>query len=243
MENISVVIPAYNEKERIKSTLKRIIDYLSRRYKYEIIIVDDGSSDETASIVKDFARWNKGIGKRIILLRNSKNMGKGHSVRRGIMHAKYPLILFSDADLSTPIEELDKFIAFLGNYDIVIASRNLKESNIKLKQPSFRVLLGKTFPLLVNLVLMPEIKDTQCGFKLFKKDAARKIFKVQTLNRFSFDAEVLYIARKKGYNIKEAPVTWINMGGSKVNLLFDPIRMFLDVFRIRLNDILGEYQK
>lgn len=235
---ISIVIPAYNEEEKIGKTLEEILKYLKNRdYSYELIVIDDGSIDNTLSIVKGFIRKNKNIR----LLRNSKNKGKGYSVKKGIMSAKYPFILFSDSDLSTPILELDKMINEIKSYDIVIASRNLKKSDIAVRQPLFRTLPGKAFSLLVNLITLLGIKDTQCGFKLFKKSIAREVFPKQTINRWGFDVEILYIAKKLGYKIKEVPVTWVNSEASKLNVLKDPFFMFIELLKIRLNNFLGKY--
>jgi len=233
---ISIVIPAYNEEKRIGRSIKQIVKYLDKKkYSYEIIVVDDGSIDNTIDVVK------KASNKNIRIIKNKKNMGKGYSVKTGILNAKYPLVLFSDSDLATPIEELDKFMEYIKSYDIVIASRNLKESNIKVKQPFYRQLMGKTFPLLVNLIALGGFRDTQCGFKLFKTGAAKRIVSLQTFNRFSFDVEILFIAKKLGYKIKEAPVVWIDKEGSKVSPIKDSLKMLIDLFKIRLNNLLGKY--
>ena len=237
MLNISIVIPAYNEEDRINKTLNKIINYFNKnKYNYEIIVVDDGSTDNTVNVVKTIKNT------KIIILQNNNNEGKGYSVRKGILKAKYPLVLFSDSDLATPIEELKKFIGYISNgYDIVIASRNLKGSNIKVEQPIYRQLMGKTFPILVNLIALRGFKDTQCGFKLLKTDAAKKIVKFQTFKKFAFDVELLFIAKKLGYKIKETPVVWIDKKGSKVSPVKDSIKMLIDLFKIRYNDILGKY--
>lgn len=234
---ISIVIPAYNEEKRIGKSIKQIVKYLDKKkYSYEVIVVDDGAIDNTIDVVK------KAGNKYVRIIKNKKNMGKGYSVKTGILNAKYPLVLFSDSDLATPIEELDKFMEYIKNYDIVIASRNLKESDIKVKQPFCRQLMGKTFPLLVNLIALGGFRDTQCGFKLFKTNAAKKIVSLQTFNRFSFDVEILFIAKKLGYKIKEAPVVWIDKEGSKVNPIKDSLEMLTDLFKIRLNNLLGKYE-
>jgi len=234
---ISVVIPAYNEAKRIEPTLKKIMAFLGSRFnKYEIIVVDDCSKDNTSKVVARFKNKN------LRVLRNKKNKGKGFSVKRGILNSKYSLVLFSDSDLATPIEELDKFMKLIKKYDIVIASRNLKESDIRIKQPFFRQFMGKTFPLLVNLITGVGFKDTQCGFKLFKTKIAKKIVKQQTFERFSFDVEILFIARKMGCKIKEAPVVWIDQEGSTVSPIKDSFKMLIDLFKIRFNDLRGKYK-
>lgn len=224
---ISVVIPAFNEEKRIELTLKKVEQFLSQNFdKYQIIIVDDCSTDNTNKIVSKY--------KNVQILRNKKNRGKGYSVKRGILNAKYPLVLFSDADLATPIEELGKFMNYIKDFDVVIASRNLKQSIVK--QTSSRKLIGATFSLLVNLIVLRGFKDTQCGFKLFRTDVAKKIVSLQTLNGFSFDVEILFIAKKLGYKIKELPVVWMNKSGSKVKLIKDSIKMLINLFKIRSNN-------
>lgn len=234
---LSIVIPAYNEEKRIKNTLYRIINYFEyKEFKYEIIVVNDGSTDNTVNIVKGVKN------KKIKVLTNNPNMGKGYAVKRGVLAAKKKHILFSDADLSTPIEEIEKFLPYLHNYDVLIGSRNLKESDIQVKQPFIRSKLGKSFPFLVRCLLLKNIKDTQCGFKLFQKHTIKPIFEKQTLNGFSFDGEILYIAQKLNYKIKEIPITWINSLGSKVNTLKDSYKMFKDLFKIRENNKNGLYK-
>jgi dolichyl-phosphate beta-glucosyltransferase len=233
---LSIIIPAYNEEKRIGKTLERILEYLHKRiFDYEIIVVDDGSKDKTIEVVSKFK------DKRIKILKNIKNMGKGYSIKRGMLEATKDYLLFSDSDLSTPIEELDDFIKYILRYDIIIASRNLKESKIKIKQPKIRQLLGKIFPLFVRLFAIRGIKDTQCGFKLFKKDSAKKIFGKQTIDGFGFDVEILYLAKKYKFKIKEMPVVWVNDMASKVNPFKDSLRMIRDVIKVRINDLTGKY--
>ncbi len=236
---LSVVIPAYNEEQRIGETLEKISYFLDTVFKdYEIIVVDDCSEDKTRKIVLEHQKKDKNIR----LLLNAKNKGKGYSVKKGVLNAKYDLILFSDADLATPIEEIAKFMHFMKlGYDVVIASRNMKKSNIVIKQPIYRQMLGKSFPLLVNFVLLPGIKDTQCGFKLFKKSAAKKIFSRTTLDGFAFDVEILYLARKYKLKVKELPVTWIDKKGSKVSPVRDSYRMFKDILAISMNNMSRRY--
>ncbi|MBW2991398.1 glycosyltransferase family 2 protein [Candidatus Woesearchaeota archaeon] len=235
---VSIVIPAFNEEKRIEKTLKRIISYCKNKFdKYEIIVVDDASKDNTVNIVMGYKK------DKIRIVKNKINRGKGFSVKKGILQARYALVLFSDSDLATPIEELSKFLKYIRQgYDIIIASRNLKESNIVVKQPLYRQLMGKTFPLLVNLIALRDFRDTQCGFKLFKTRIAKKIVKYQTFERFSFDIELLFIAKKMGCRIKEAPVKWVDKAGSKLNPLKDSISMFLDLIRLRINNLKGRYE-
>ncbi len=234
--NISVVIPAYNEEKRIKDSLLKILRYLKKkRYSFEIIFVDDGSTDNTVKIVRS-------INSNIRILKNKKNYGKGYSVKKGMKNAVYNLILFTDADLATPIEELDKLIKPINEgYDIAIASRNLPMSDLVVKQPFYRQILGKGFPLIVNFFFNLGIKDTQCGFKLFKAKAAKKIIRLQKNWGFSFDVELLYIAKKQGMRIKEVPARWIDKAGSKVSPIKDALKMFIDILKIKYNSAAGRY--
>jgi len=235
-KEISIVVPSYNEEARLGESLEIMIDYLKKNFdRFEIIVVDDGSKDRTSDVGAHFSQ--------VRILRNEPNRGKGYSVKRGILDSKYQIVLFSDSDLATPIEEVAKMIPFIQKgYTVVIASRNLKDSNIVVKQPLYRQFLGKTFPLLVNLIAVGGIKDTQCGFKLFRTDAAKRIVKYQTFERFSFDVEILFIARKMGYRIKEVAVTWIDKAGSKVSPIKDGISMGKDLLRLRWNQLLGKYR-
>ncbi len=239
MNEISLIIPVYNEEKRIKLTLSNCISYFkNKKINYEIIIVDDGSTDKTRLIVKDFSNKNKNIK----LTKQRNNKGKGYSVKEDMLLARGDYLLFSDADLSTPIREVEKFIKVIkSGYDIVIASRNMKGSIIPIKQPFFRSFLGTIFPFIVSLLILPGYKDTQCGFKLFKKNVAKKIFNKQKINGFGFDVEILFIAKKHNYKTKELPVTWSNALGSKINPVKDSIRMLLDIFKIKLNNIKNIY--
>lgn len=234
---ISVVIPAYNEEQRLEPTLETTVAYLQNNFDaYEILVIDDGSKDKT----EDVALKYKTKGVRCI--RNPKNMGKGFSVKLGMVNAKYDPILFMDSDLNTPIEETKKLLdAMHEGYDVVIGSRNIEGSNIIVKQPKYRQLLGKAFPIIVKTAVLPDFKDTQCGFKMFTRDAARKIFPRQTLRRFAFDVEVLFIAKKLNLKIKEIPVTWISKEGSKVSPIKDSISMLRETMKIRYNDAKGKY--
>jgi dolichyl-phosphate beta-glucosyltransferase len=229
---VSIVIQAYNEEKRIGESLGKIIEYCKDNLEgYEIIIVDDGSDDKTSEIISKYDNPN------IEVLKNKTNMGKGYSVKQGLLKAKHPLVLFSDADLSTPISELKKFIACISHgYDIAIASRK-----VRIKQPIHRKIMSLTYPLLVKLIVLRGIKDTICGFKLFKTDTAKKLAELQTLNGFSFDAEILFIAKKLGCKIKEIPVVWTNDKNSRVNPIKDSIKVLVDLFRIRYNNITGKY--
>lgn len=237
--DISVVIPAYNEESCIENALSTISDYLGKNFvNFEIIVVDDGSRDDTFSIISQAAKKMPNLK----VLRNSLNSGKGYSVKRGVLAASFPWILFSDADLSTPIEELGACRKYFNDgVDIVIGSRALKQSRIAKRQKFLRMSMGKTFNFLVQLFLFRGIKDTQCGFKIIRRDVARQLFGSQRLNGFCFDVEILYIAKKKTYIIKEHPVKWVNREDSRVSIVSDPVKMFRDIFSIKLNDLRGFY--
>ncbi len=230
---LSVVIPAYNEAERIGTTLGKINEYLLKKdYQYEIIVVDDGSTDGTCGLVREITQQISCIR----LLQNRVNRGKGYSVRAGILDSRGQLIIFSDADLSAPIHEIDKLAIWISRgYDIAIGSRALPESEILVRQPWYREYMGKIFNLLVRLMAVPGIKDTQCGFKLFKEDVARSLFEKQTIDGFGFDVEILFIAIKNGYRIKEVPVQWINSPSSRVHILKDSIAMLSDLVKMRIH--------
>jgi len=235
---ISIIIPAYNEESRIKRTICTIIQYLNlHKIPAEIIVVNDGSNDNTAQILKQLSKEYQNL--KCIHL--PQNRGKGFAIKEGVLASKGQFILFSDADLSTPIQEMDKLIPHLKDgYHIAIGSRRLPESNIKNPQPLHRRLMGRGFATLVKL-LIPGIQDTQCGFKAFRRDIAHLLFSCQRIRRFCFDVELLYLARKHRLKIKEVPVCWINSPHTSVRLLRDPMNMFLDLLRIKLNDILGRY--
>jgi dolichyl-phosphate beta-glucosyltransferase len=236
---ISVVVPAYNAGGCLRDSCGKIAEYLrNESLRYEIIIVDDGSSDDTAGILNELSSLDSNIR----FLTNSKNMGKGYSVRKGVLASRGDYVFFTDADLSTPLCEMRKLFSCLWEgYDIVIASRALPDSNVIIHQPLYREHSGKLFNLIMRSVLFLDVKDTQCGFKCFRREAALSVFGKQTLTGFCFDAEVLYIAKKKGYKIKEVPVAWINSEDSSVNLFGDGLRMFVDLVRIRINDWRGVY--
>jgi dolichyl-phosphate beta-glucosyltransferase len=238
-KSISIIIPMYNEEKRVSKTIEKIVQYMQEKgNEYEILTVDDGSTDNTLEVVGKLVEQNDNIR----LLKNPGNKGKGYSVKHGMLKAKKDCVLFSDADLSTPIEELEKMIPELQAFDVVIGSRKTEGSDIQVKQPFYRTLAGKIFPIVVNIILLPNIKDTQCGFKLFTKKAAQEVFNLQTIDGFSFDAEILFIANKKKYNIKEVPVIWINDADSKVRIIRDSMRMFKELLKIRWNNFRGKYK-
>lgn len=233
-ESISIIIPVYNESGRILKTLCKVDDYLQDHFGgYEIIIVNDGSSDNTAEVVLNAQDKIKSIR----LIGYKVNRGKGYAIRQGVNLSIGNIILVSDADLSTPIEEVEKILSFYDNgYDIIIGSRALEESDIVVRQPRWRELMGKTFNMCVRLLLLEKFKDTQCGFKLFRGNCGREIFKRVTVNRFAYDVEVLYLAQKAGYKIKEIPIKWFNSSDSKVNPVKDSLCMLKDLVRIKFKN-------
>ncbi|OGF80888.1 hypothetical protein A2W48_01785 [Candidatus Giovannonibacteria bacterium RIFCSPHIGHO2_12_44_12] len=235
---LSIVIPAYNEEERIAKTLIRIDQYLSfKKYAYEIIVVDDGSSDNTVALVSKLSRK---VG-HISILKNKKNRGKGFAVRTGMRKAQGRIRLFMDADNSVDISHLDEFIRHLeSGFDIVIGSIKIGEQRATERNGIHRRILGSLANFLIRALATPKIKDTQRGFKLFSARAAKKIFSRQTINRFGFDIELLVIARKNGYQIKEIPVVWDNPAGSKVGLS-SYVFTLIELLRITLNRAVGKY--
>lgn len=226
-----MIIPAYNEENRILRTLERVREYLSAQtYTWSVTVVSDGSTDGTNAIVRDFASANP----EFHLYDYSPNHGKGYAVRTGMLAADARLVLFSDADLAAPIEELEKLLPMIEQgYDVAIGSRPLRESNLEVRQPLYRELLGRTFNGLVQMLAIRGIKDTQCGFKLFRQPVAQDVFRRCKLERFSFDFEALMIARDLGYRIAEVPITWRHQEGSKVSLVRDGSRMILDLLKLR----------
>jgi len=227
---LSVVIPAFNEEVRIGSTLDQVLFFLKQQpYSSEIIISNDGSQDQTIAVAKERL---SSFESRII--GSDKNKGKGYAVRQGMLEARGRYVLFSDADLSTPIEEITGFLkALQEGYDIVIGSRALPESNIEIHQAPLREIMGKAFNVIARMFSFRDIRDSQCGFKCFKREVARDLFSRQKIDGFSFDAEILYLAQRRGYRILETGVTWRNSPQSRVSILSDPLRMFFEMLKIR----------
>ena len=242
MHSITIVIPAYNEERRLPATLPSVLSHLGQReWEFaEVVVVDDGSTDGTARAVEELSRTCPTVR----LLKNPGNRGKGYSVRHGVLEAKGDWILFSDADLSAPIEELDKLLAAAEAHGaaVVIGSRALDRSLIAVHQSWFREAAGRVFNLLVRLLTGLPFRDTQCGFKLFEAGAAREVFRRQRLERFGFDVEVLFIARRLGYRTVEIPVRWSHSEGTKVSMLRDSLDSFLDLLRIRWHQLRGSYR-
>lgn len=231
---LSVVIPAYNEALRLPRTLERVRTFLAGS-SYEIVVVDDGSADATAE------RAHEAGGAATSVVRNEVNRGKGYSVRRGMLLARGASRLMTDADLSTPIEELPRLLERARRgYDVVIGSRALPEARIEVRQSWYRENAGRAFNLLVRRLLLPDLWDTQCGFKLFSASAASAVFQAARLDGFSFDVEALVIARRRGHSIAEVPVTWRNDAATRVGALHGFLA-FLDLARIRWNAWTGRY--
>ncbi|USN45926.1 MAG: glycosyltransferase family 2 protein [Candidatus Woesearchaeota archaeon] len=235
--NISIIVPVYNEERRVVEGVTAIHKYFSKKkYVFELIVVSDGSTDKTVELLKTCNFSN------VKILHYNKNRGKGYAVKKGFLKATNPFCAFTDIDLATPIEEIEKLKKHIPAYDIVIASRKLAKSDIQVKQKKSRELLGKLFPLFVSVLCVTGIHDTQCGLKLFKTKVAQELVKQQTIERWAFDVELLTIARKKGFSIKEVPVKWIDEKHSKLNMIKDGSRMLSDLFRISRNKLLGKYE-
>jgi dolichyl-phosphate beta-glucosyltransferase len=236
---ISVVIPSYNEGNRVITAYKLLTEYLQKNHPdYELIFVDDASNEPLNEKLGPIS-MNDG---HIRVLTNDQNKGKGYSVKRGVMASAGEYVLFTDADQSTPISEMEKLmIPLKEGYDLAIGSRAMPSSVIRIHQPLHRESSGKAFNAFLQKILGLQIKDTQCGFKAFRRDAAQDIFKRQTINGFCFDAEILLIAKERGYKLNEIPVVWVNSEKTSVNLLKEPFRMFRDLTIIKINSLKGKY--
>jgi dolichyl-phosphate beta-glucosyltransferase len=239
--DLSIIIPSYNEEARLPGTLQRIAEYLpTLGLRTEVLVVDDGSTDRTAAIAESF--HGKLTGLRV--LSNGTNRGKGYSVRHGMLEAQGDMVLFTDADLSAPIEESDKLLTALNNgYDVAIGSRAMDRSLISTHQSIFREFAGIIFNKIVRIVLRLPFVDTQCGFKAFRRERTRIIFEHQRIEGFGFDPELLYLARHYGLPAIEIPVRWGHSEATKVNMLGDSLKMFADIFTIRWNAMSGRYAR
>jgi len=237
----SIILPAYNESARIAATLDRILAHaMQRGWKVEVIVVNDGSSDGTAEIVGKYARKHPVLQ----LLENPGNRGKGFSVRNGMLHATGDILLFSDADLSSPIEEADKlFSAIAKGADIAIGSRWMDPRLQIRRQPLHRRLFGRIFNLALRIILGLQFKDTQCGFKAFTQRSAQAIFPLQKIERWGFDPELLYLANKFGFTVREVPVAWSHREGTRIHPLRDGIRMFGELLKVRWYALKGNYTR
>ncbi|MDP3954228.1 MAG: glycosyltransferase family 2 protein [bacterium] len=236
---LSIIIPAYNESKRIEKTLLSVHEYLSKQdYEYEILVVNDGSKDNTAEVVKNLESQVRGLK----LIDNKENHGKGWAVKQGMLQAKGEARLFMDADNSTTVDQVAGFLPFFGEgFDIVIGSRRIKGSDIAVHQPWFRDFLGGAFRLIVHILVPLGVTDSQAGFKVFSAKATEAIFPRQTIFRWAFDVEILAIARKMKFKIKEAPIKWVNDTESKVKLS-GMIKMLFEVIQVRLNLWGGKYK-
>ena len=235
---LSIVIPAYNEELRLPATLEKVAAYLKNcGREAELLVVDDGSKDRTAAVAKSFQ--SKIPALRVVS--NGVNRGKGYSVRHGVQEARGRIVLFTDADLSAPIEEADKLIEALEKYDLAIGSRAVDRSLITVHESRFREFAGIIFNKLVRIILWLPFVDTQCGFKAFRRERCAIVFEQQTIERFGFDPELLYLARHHGLRAVEIPVRWGHSQATKVSMLRDSLQMFLDVFKIRWNSLRGRY--
>jgi len=239
MPKYSIIIPAYNESARLGATLDRVLEYIfSEGWNAEVIVVNDGSRDSTPALVREYAKKNPCLH----LLENPGNHGKGYSVRNGMLNADGEVLLFSDADLSAPIEEAPKlFAAIASGADVAIGSRWLRPELQTQRQSPLRQFYGRAFNIALRILLGLSLKDTQCGFKAFTREAAQKIFPQQQIERWGFDPELLYLSRRLNMKIAEVPVTWAHVEGTRISPLRDGLRMFSEVLRIRWNAITGKY--
>ncbi len=236
---VSLVIPAYNEEKRLAGTLGRMASYIEHSsFPFEIVVVDDGSTDGTAQLVERFAAKHPWVR----LLRHKVNRGKGYAVRTGIFSARGDYIIFTDADLSTPIETADEFLVHLTNgSDVVVGNRRMHESRLEARQPWIREFLGRIFTRITRFLLRSSITDQTCGFKGFKRPAALEVFHRQSVFDWAFDAEILHIAAKRGLRVRQVPVRWHDESGSKVRVLSACVSSFLSLLVIWRNGITGRY--
>lgn len=237
---LSIIVPSFNEEARLPASLDLIAAYVTSAHRStEVLVVDDGSNDRTAEVAAAFADRIPNLR----VLKNGENRGKGYSVRHGMQEARGEYVLFTDADLSAPIEEADKLLLALQQYDIAIGSRALNRDLIDVHESLFREFAGIIFNRIVRIVLWLPFVDTQCGFKAFRREPCRIIFEQQRIERFGFDPELLYLARHHGLKATEIPVRWSHSPATKINMMRDSIQMFVDVFAIRSNSLLGRYRR
>jgi dolichyl-phosphate beta-glucosyltransferase len=237
---LSIIVPAYNEEKRLPSTLARIRDYVAANgLDAEVIVVDDGSSDDTAELVEE----RRAQMPDLRLVSNGRNRGKGYSVRHGMLEARGRIALFTDADLSAPIGEAGKLFAALNDADVALGSRALDRSLIAVHQSRLRELAGILYNAIVRLMTGVNFRDTQCGFKAFRRDRSQIVFEQQRIEGFGFDPEILFLAKRHGLRAVEIPVRWAHDPATKVHVFRDSLRMFGDLLRIRWNWLLGRYPK
>ncbi len=243
MPLLSIVIPAYNEEERLGKTLSETFDYLAEQdYTSELIVIDDGSRDRTVEIAESFLSRSS-TKTKLTTLKNPGNRGKGYAVRNGMLHASGEIHLFFDADLATPLDQIPKVVQPIlnGQYDVVFGSRAMNEAVIEVEQSILRRLRGRGGNLLIRLLTGMDIMDTQCGFKAFRRQASQSVFPLQQVEGFGFDPEILFIANKQGWRWKETPVVWRHVEGSKVTMFSATVSVFTEVCKIRWNDLMGKY--
>lgn len=234
---LSIIIPIYNEQHRMQKITK-IYQFLNRlNFNYEVLLINDGSDDNSLNKLNQLSKRLK-----CRLISYKKNIGKGYAIKIGMLAAKGKYKLFTDIDLSTPIDELNKFLPYLKKYDVIIGSRKTLGAKLKRRQTLIRETLGKGFTMLSRLILQINISDFTCGFKCFSKRAAEQIFKKQRIERWGFDSEVLFLAKKLGFTIKEIPVAWSNDPNTKVKFPHDIIRSLVDLYKIRYHDLKRMYQ-
>jgi glycosyltransferase involved in cell wall biosynthesis len=237
----SIVIPAFNESRRIPATLKSVVECIREQgWSAEVVVVDDGSTDDTAEVVRAFSAE----APEVRLLQNPGNRGKGYSVRSGMLQALGEVVMFTDADLSAPMDEAERlFAAIAGGADIAIGSRWLESGRQTHRQPFYRQFFGRCFNAVTRLVMGLKFADTQCGFKAFTRAAAQTVFQLQTIERWGFDPEILFIALKRGYRIEEVPVSWAHDERTRMSYLKDGIKMLEEIAIVRWNALLGRYGK
>jgi dolichyl-phosphate beta-glucosyltransferase len=234
---LSIIIPAYNEERRLPESLAQVAEFVAAQdYAVEVIVVDNNSRDRTSDVAKAFAEEHPYV--RVLF---EQTQGKGAAVRTGMLDGCGEYLFICDADFSMPVEEIAKFMPpTLDGYDVAIASRELPGSR-RIGEPYYRHLMGRVFNFIVRLLAVPKIQDTQCGFKVFRREVAQHVFRAQTLDGWAFDVEVLYIALRRGYTLVEVPVTWYYMPGTRVSPIRDSVRMFMEVWRVRRNGSQGLY--
>lgn len=235
----SIVIPAFNEKARIEATLDEVIRCVEiHGWNAEVIVVDDGSADNTADIVQSISSQHPFVH----LIANPRNRGKGFSVRNGMLHASGEIVLFTDADLSSPMEEADRlFTAIREGADVAIGSRWLASSRQTIRQPLYRRFFGRCFNFVTRMIMRLPFADTQCGFKAFTRRAAQTVFQLQRIERWGFDPEILFIALKRGFVVREVPVTWGHDERSRISYLKDGLQMLKELLFVRWNALTGVY--